>query len=75
MGINIYYLATGFANWLIHNDLPMIGNVFIGIIMFPLMATYLTAVVYLSFRKATVATFIVPEKDYHSAPTDMENKA
>ena len=74
MSINIYYLATGYVNWLIHNDLPKVGNVFIGIIVFPLMAIYLIAVLYLTFRKDTVVTFIVPEKDYRSDPTNMEKK-
>lgn len=66
MGVNIYYLATGFVNWLLHNDLPKVGNVFIGIIVFPLMAIYLLAVVYLTFRKDTVVTFI--DQD-NSGPT------
>ncbi|XP_002284550.1 metal transporter Nramp6.1 isoform X1 [Vitis vinifera] len=74
MGINIYYLATGFVNWLLHNDLPKVGNVFIGIIVFPLMAVYVLAVLYLTFRKDTVVTFIEAEKDEHSARTHVEKK-
>ncbi|RVW51132.1 Metal transporter Nramp5 [Vitis vinifera] len=74
MGINIYYLATGFVNWLLHNDLPKVGNMFIGIIVFPLMAVYVLAVLYLTFRKDTVVTFIEAEKDEHSARTHVEKK-
>ncbi|KAJ9673555.1 hypothetical protein PVL29_023242 [Vitis rotundifolia] len=74
MGINIYYLATGFVNWLLRNDLPKVGNVFIGIIVFPLMAVYVLAVLYLTFRKDTVVTFIEAEKDEHSARTHVEKK-
>ncbi|KAK8502463.1 hypothetical protein V6N12_020055 [Hibiscus sabdariffa] len=37
IGINIYYLSTSFVGWLIHNDLPKVGNVFIGIVVFPLL--------------------------------------
>ncbi|KAF8031211.1 hypothetical protein BT93_D0424 [Corymbia citriodora subsp. variegata] len=57
IGINIYYLSTGFVDWLIHNSLPKVGNVFIGILVFPLMAIYIIAVIYLTFRKDSVVTF------------------
>lgn len=72
IGINVYYLSTGFVGWLIHNDLPKVGNVFISIIVFPLMAIYLLAIIYLAFRKDTVVTFIEPTKD-PVAQTNMEN--
>ncbi|KAL6525054.1 hypothetical protein OROMI_030647 [Orobanche minor] len=62
MGINIYYLSTGFVDWIIHNSLPKVGNVFIGIIVFPLMAVYVLSVIYLMFRKDEVVTFIEPTK-------------
>ncbi|XP_030545189.2 metal transporter Nramp5-like [Rhodamnia argentea] len=57
IGINIYYLSTGFVGWLINNSLPKVANAFIGIVVFPLMAIYLIAVIYLTFRKDTVVTF------------------
>lgn len=44
-------------DWLIHNNIPKVGNIFIGILVFPLMLVYVLAVVYLMFRKDTVATF------------------
>ncbi|MBA0808426.1 hypothetical protein Gohar_024166, partial [Gossypium harknessii] len=67
IGINVYYLTTAFVDWLIHNDLPKVGNVFIGIIVFPLMAIYVLAVIYLTFRKDTVVTYIEPEKNVDPA--------
>ncbi|KAK2966446.1 hypothetical protein RJ640_005425 [Escallonia rubra] len=62
IGINIYYLITAFVDWLIHNNLPTAGNVFIGILIFPFMAIYILIVIYLMFRKDTVVTFIEPLK-------------
>ncbi|KAK3230596.1 hypothetical protein Dsin_002477 [Dipteronia sinensis] len=72
IGINVYYLSTAFVDWIIHNNLPKVGNVFIGILVFPLMAVYLIAVIYLMFRKDTVVTFIEP-KDDPIAQAQMEN--
>ncbi|KAH1057458.1 hypothetical protein J1N35_035523 [Gossypium stocksii] len=63
IGINVYYLITAFVDWLVHNDIPKVGNVFIGIIVFPLMAIYIIAVIYLTFRKDIVVTYVEPEKD------------
>ncbi|KAI3464542.1 hypothetical protein Pfo_021205 [Paulownia fortunei] len=73
IGINIYYLSTGFVDWLIHNSLPKVGNVFVGIIVFPLMAIYIISVIYLMFRKDKVVTFIEPTKFDPIAQTRMEN--
>ncbi|KAK0577063.1 hypothetical protein LWI29_027395 [Acer saccharum] len=72
IGINIYYLSTAFVGWIIHNNLPKVGNVLIGILVFPLMAVYLIAVIYLMLRKDTVVTFIEP-KDDPIAEAQMEN--
>lgn len=68
IGINIYYLSTAFVGWLLNNSLPKVGNVLIGILVFPLMAIYILAVIYLMFRKDKVVTYIDPIKDHH-----MEN--
>ncbi|CAI9764013.1 unnamed protein product [Fraxinus pennsylvanica] len=70
--INIYYLSTAFVDWLIHNNLPKVGNVFIGIIVFPLMAVYIMSVIYLMFRKDTVVTFIEPTNFDSIAQMQME---
>ncbi|KAH7567924.1 hypothetical protein JRO89_XS07G0189700 [Xanthoceras sorbifolium] len=72
IGINVYYLITEFVGWLLHNNLPMVGKVLIGIIVFPLMAIYVISVIYLTFRKDTVVTFIEP-KDDPVAQAQMEN--
>uniref|UniRef100_A0A1D1Z6R7 Metal transporter Nramp5 n=1 Tax=Anthurium amnicola TaxID=1678845 RepID=A0A1D1Z6R7_9ARAE len=58
IGINIYYLSTGFVGWLIHSSLHKVANVFISIIVFPLMAIYILSVFYLMIRKDIVETFI-----------------
>ncbi|KAL2467762.1 Metal transporter Nramp6 [Forsythia ovata] len=73
IGINIYYLSTAFVDWLIHNNLPKVGNVFIGIIVFPLMAVYIMSVIYLACRKDTVVTFIEPTKSDPITQMRMEN--
>ncbi|XP_054820004.1 metal transporter Nramp5-like [Prosopis cineraria] len=71
IGINVYYLSTGFVGWLIHNSLPKVANVFIGIIVFPLMAIYIAAVIYLTLRKDTVKTYIETKND-PTVQTHME---
>lgn len=58
IGINIYYLITAFVGWLTDNNLPKVGNVFIGILVFPVIAIYILTVLYLMFRKDTAVTFI-----------------
>ncbi|KAK9162350.1 hypothetical protein Syun_003252 [Stephania yunnanensis] len=63
IGINVYYLSTGFIRWITHNSLAKIANVFIGIVVFPLMAFYILSVIYLMFRKDQAITFLDPSKD------------
>lgn len=58
IGINMYFLSTSFVGWLIHNSLPKYANVLIGVVVFPLMLIYVLAVIYLTFRKDTVVTFV-----------------
>ncbi|XP_042484950.1 metal transporter Nramp5-like, partial [Macadamia integrifolia] len=72
IGINIYFLSTAFFVWLIHNSLPMVANVFIGIIVVPFMVIYVVAVLYLAFRKDTTETFINSTKLYSKAEIEME---
>lgn len=73
IGINIYYLSTGFVGWIIHSSLPKVATVFIGILVFPLMAIYIVAVIYLTVRKDTVVTFIEPTKNDPAAQIEMES--
>ncbi|KAF3970053.1 hypothetical protein CMV_006206 [Castanea mollissima] len=73
-GFNMYYLITAFVGWLIHNKLPKIANVFVGIIVFPLMLIYVLAILYLTFRKDTVVTFTEPiTHDQPMAQNNMEH--
>ena len=74
IGINVYYLSTGFVDWLIHNDLPKVANVFVGLLVFPLMLVYILALIYLTIRKDTVVTYIEPVKhDHPVAQNNMEH--
>ncbi|KAI3821375.1 hypothetical protein L1987_08942 [Smallanthus sonchifolius] len=75
IGIDIYYLSTSFVDWLIHSTLPRVANVFIGIIVFPIMAIYVLSVLYLMFRKDVVVTFVEPTKLDPSAQSSMESGA
>ncbi|GKU87743.1 hypothetical protein SLEP1_g2087 [Rubroshorea leprosula] len=62
IGINVYYLSTGFVGWLIHSNLHMVGKVFMGILVFPFMVIYILAVIYLTFRKDKAVTYEEPMK-------------
>ncbi|CAN6542504.1 unnamed protein product [Malus baccata var. baccata] len=73
IGINIYYLSTGFVGWIIHSSLPKVATVFIGILVFPFMAIYILAVLYLTLRKDCVVTFVEPTKNDPAAQNQMEN--
>ncbi|XWS15154.1 hypothetical protein CRYUN_Cryun35bG0069900 [Craigia yunnanensis] len=73
IGINVYFLTTTFVDWLIHNDLPKVGNVFIGIVIFPLMAIYILSIIYLTFRKDTVVIYIEPEKNDPATQAEIES--
>ncbi|WOG99699.1 hypothetical protein DCAR_0519054 [Daucus carota subsp. sativus] len=72
IGINIYYLTTTFINWILHNGLHIIANVFIGIVVFPLMAVYIISVIYLMFRKDVAITFVEKTKLDNVVQTRME---
>ncbi|KAJ6730504.1 SOLUTE CARRIER PROTEIN FAMILY 11 MEMBER [Salix viminalis] len=73
IGINVYYLSTGFVGWIINNNLPKAASVLIGIIVFPLMAIYILAVIYLTVRKDTAVTFMEPNKNDPQQQISMEN--
>ncbi|KAB1221095.1 Metal transporter Nramp5 [Morella rubra] len=73
VGINIYYLSTSFIHWLINNNLPKVANVFVGILVFPIMAIYILVVIYLTFRKDIAVTFVQPIKNDPVSQNKMEN--
>ncbi|XP_021896480.1 LOW QUALITY PROTEIN: metal transporter Nramp1-like [Carica papaya] len=60
IGINVYFLSTRLVDWIIHNHLPKVANVFIGLAVFPLMLVYVLSIIYLTFRKDRVVTFVEP---------------
>jgi phosphate/sulfate permease len=55
MGINIYFFCNSFISWLVHSELPRIVNVIISTLVFPFMAAYIAALIYLAFRKVNAA--------------------
>ncbi|TVU33752.1 hypothetical protein EJB05_15557 [Eragrostis curvula] len=54
MGINIYFFCTSFISWLVHSELPRMVNAIISTLVFPFMAAYIAALIYLIFRKVSV---------------------
>lgn len=72
IGINIYYLTTTFIDWILHNGLHILANVFVGIVVFPLMVVYIMSVVYLMFRKDVAITFVDNTKLDSMVQTRME---
>ncbi|KAL5704446.1 hypothetical protein ACHQM5_022877 [Ranunculus cassubicifolius] len=72
IGINIYYLSTAFVGWIIHNNLPKVANVFIGLLVFPLMVIYVGSVIYLTFRKDTAVTYVDSTKLDPNGDNKME---
>ncbi|CAL9075915.1 unnamed protein product, partial [Musa textilis] len=57
IGINVYFLSTSFVEWITSSSLPKPATALVGVIVFPFMAVYVLAVIYLTFRKDTAVTF------------------
>jgi len=72
IGINIYYLSTGFWKWLIHSSLPKIASVFMGLVVFPLMALYLVGVLYLAFRHDKKVTYVASMQSPSNSERELE---
>ncbi|KAJ1270448.1 hypothetical protein BS78_06G052900 [Paspalum vaginatum] len=53
VGVNIYFFCTSLISWLVHSELPRIVNVIISTLVFPFMAAYIAALIYLIFRKVS----------------------
>lgn len=75
IGINMYFLSTSFVGWLVHNSLPKYANVLVGLLVFPLMLVYVVAVIYLTFRKDTVVTFVADSAQLAVVDAENANKA
>jgi len=73
IGINIYYLTTSFGEWLVHNGLPKVASVFIGLMVFPLMGLYVVGILYLTFRREKIA-FIMPGGSPLQSPSNPERE-
>jgi hypothetical protein len=73
IGINMYFLSTSFVGWLLHNSLPKYANVLLGAMVFPLMVIYVLAVIYLTFRRDSVVTFVTD--DFCEADTEKAKEA
>eukprot|EP00253_Pinus_taeda_P001329 PITA_01329 len=74
IGINIYYLSTEFGKWLIHNSLPKVASVFIGLLVFPLMVLYLAGILYLAIRRDKKVTYIAPGESSTQSPSNPERE-
>lgn len=71
--INLYYLTTGFGSWLLHNSLPKGASVFIGILVFPLMALYIIGILYLAIRPESKVTDVAPGGSSMPSPMGTPN--
>uniref|UniRef100_A0ACD5X3S7 Uncharacterized protein n=1 Tax=Avena sativa TaxID=4498 RepID=A0ACD5X3S7_AVESA len=54
IGINTYFFCNSFISWLVYNDLPRFAKAIISTLVFPFMAAYVGAVIYLAFRKVSI---------------------
>ncbi|KXG29392.1 metal transporter NRAT1 [Sorghum bicolor] len=58
--VNTYFLVWTYVDWLVHSDgrLPKYATALLSVVVFALMAAYLVFVVYLTFRRDAVATYV-----------------
>ena len=56
--VNTYFLVWTYVDWVVHNHLPKYANALVSIVVLALMAAYLVFVVYLTFRRDAVATYV-----------------
>ncbi|KAM0905898.1 hypothetical protein ACQ4PT_017098 [Festuca glaucescens] len=63
MIINIYFLITSFVNLLLHSGMSTVSQVFAGIFGFLGMLIYITAILYLVFRKNRKCTLPLLKND------------
>jgi natural resistance-associated macrophage protein len=60
MGVNIYFFCTSFLSWLVHSELPRVLNAIISTLVFPFMAAYISALIYLVFKKVSIPAMPFP---------------
>jgi natural resistance-associated macrophage protein len=71
--INLYYITSGFGNWLVHNSLPKAASVIIGILVFPIIALYIVGILYLAIRPESKVTNIAPGGSATPSPMGTPN--
>ncbi|CAM0946502.1 unnamed protein product [Alopecurus aequalis] len=54
IGINTYFFCNSFISWLVYSDLPKFAKAIISTLVFPFMAAYVAAVIYLAWRKVSI---------------------
>ncbi|XP_030515110.2 metal transporter Nramp6-like [Rhodamnia argentea] len=70
MGINVYYLVTGFIKLLLNSHLKLGAEVFCGILGFSAMAVYLAGILYLVLRKNKEASHLLALTTAESRQSD-----
>ncbi|WVZ83598.1 hypothetical protein U9M48_030729 [Paspalum notatum var. saurae] len=58
IAINAYFIVWAYMDWLIHNSLPKYANAIVSVAFFAVMAAYVVAILYLTFRKDRVVTYV-----------------
>ncbi|KAM0849816.1 hypothetical protein ACQ4PT_053495 [Festuca glaucescens] len=54
IGINTYFFCNSFISWLVYSDLPRFAKAIISTLVFPFMAAYVAAVIYLARKKVSI---------------------
>lgn len=54
IGINTYFICNSFISWIVYSDLPRFAKAIISTLVFPFMAAYVAAVIYLACRKVSI---------------------
>jgi natural resistance-associated macrophage protein len=53
ISINTYFFCNSFISWLVYSDLPRFAKAIISTLVFPFMAAYVAAVIYLARKKVS----------------------
>ncbi|KAM0874252.1 hypothetical protein ACQ4PT_037556 [Festuca glaucescens] len=54
ISINTYFFCNSFISWLVYSDLPRFAKAIISTLVFPFMAAYVAAVIYLARKKVSI---------------------
>ncbi|XP_047082959.1 metal transporter Nramp4-like isoform X1 [Lolium rigidum] len=61
ISINTYFFCNSFISWLVYSDLPRFAKAIISTLVFPFMAAYVAAVIYLA-RKKVIINVALPSR-------------